>query len=203
MRLVEFSVTNYRSITTASKISLGNYTVLVGKNNEGKSNLLTALNVSMQYLIAHAHSWKENSSLHRDKYNWQRDFPSQLKKRKSGLESIFRLNFRLEGDELQQFHEQIHINGNDDIPITIKIGRENKPDIRVPKRGTSSYNKKSTQVTTFISERIYFNYIPAIRTEDMATEVLEEAFYSHLSVLRDNPEYVEAEKRYKTFKQSF
>ena len=39
MKLVSFSVTNYRSITKAHKISLGQYTVLLGKNNEGKSNI--------------------------------------------------------------------------------------------------------------------------------------------------------------------
>lgn len=37
MRLIRFSVTNYRSITTAHKIQMSNMTVLVGKNNEGKS----------------------------------------------------------------------------------------------------------------------------------------------------------------------
>ncbi len=47
MKLVEFSVTNYRSITVANKIKLHDCTVLVGKNNEGKSNLLNALNVAM------------------------------------------------------------------------------------------------------------------------------------------------------------
>lgn len=36
MKLVEFSVSNYRSITSAHKIKLQNFTVLVGKNNEGK-----------------------------------------------------------------------------------------------------------------------------------------------------------------------
>ena len=46
MKLVEFSVTNFRSIT--HKIKLQDMTVLVGKNNEGKSNLLTALNVAMR-----------------------------------------------------------------------------------------------------------------------------------------------------------
>ena len=34
MQLVNFSVTNYRSITKAHKINLQNITVLVGRNNE-------------------------------------------------------------------------------------------------------------------------------------------------------------------------
>ena len=39
MKLNKFSVTNYRSITRNSKITLQDFTVLVGKNNEGKSNM--------------------------------------------------------------------------------------------------------------------------------------------------------------------
>ena len=43
MRLLSFSVVNYRSITNARKIQTHNMTVLVGKNNEGKSNILRSL----------------------------------------------------------------------------------------------------------------------------------------------------------------
>lgn len=54
MQLVNFSVTNYRSITKAHKINLQNITVLVGRNNEGKSNILMALNVAMETMMQHA-----------------------------------------------------------------------------------------------------------------------------------------------------
>jgi len=51
MQLVNFSVTNYRSITKAHKINLQNITVLVGRNNEGKSNILMALNVGKRQIL--------------------------------------------------------------------------------------------------------------------------------------------------------
>ena len=38
MKLVSFSVTNYRSITKAHKIAIGQYTVLLGKKCETKIN---------------------------------------------------------------------------------------------------------------------------------------------------------------------
>ena len=50
MRLADFSVVNYRSITTARKIKTNNMTVLVGKNNEGKSNILRALTLAMDIM---------------------------------------------------------------------------------------------------------------------------------------------------------
>ena len=54
MKLASFSVTNYRSITTAHKIRTNNMTVLVGKNNEGKSNILRALTLAMNVMKAYA-----------------------------------------------------------------------------------------------------------------------------------------------------
>jgi hypothetical protein len=50
MELVSFSVQNYRSITKANRIEIGRSTVLVGPNNEGKSNVLRALVTAMEVL---------------------------------------------------------------------------------------------------------------------------------------------------------
>ncbi|MBU2624364.1 MAG: AAA family ATPase [candidate division Zixibacteria bacterium] len=50
MRLKEFSAQNYRSITTAYNLPLSEYTVLVGPNNEGKSNILRALGLGLKLL---------------------------------------------------------------------------------------------------------------------------------------------------------
>ena len=86
MKLNEFSVNNYRSITNANKIKLQDFTVLVGKNNEGKSNLLKALNVAMNVLMNNSRSHYYSY----DKiYDWEKDFPFQLKQRSKGLTSIF------------------------------------------------------------------------------------------------------------------
>ena len=84
MKLVSFSVTNYRSITKAHKISLGQYTVLLGKNNEGKSNISNALNCAMNILLAHS---KMTRVRYNREYNWIRDFPIQLQSGKRNLQS--------------------------------------------------------------------------------------------------------------------
>lgn len=195
MRLTNFSVTNYRSITTAHKINLQDLTVLVGKNNEGKSNLLTALNVAMTAMLIHCRlkdvNMQNNHRL-RQIYDWDRDFPVQFKSRKNGLESIFKLNFRLENDELREFQSETGIRGNEDIPISIKFKKGNIVNIEVPKRGTSSYNKKSRQITEFISNRISFNYIQAIRTEGMALNALKNVIVDELNILYKNHDYIQA-----------
>lgn len=195
MRLTNFSVTNYRSITTAHKINLQDLTVLVGKNNEGKSNLLTALNVAMTTMLIYCKSkdlTMQNNNRLNQLYDWDRDFPIQFRSRKNGLESIFKLNFRLENDELREFQSETGIRGNEDIPISIKFKKGNIVNIEVPKRGTSSYNKKSRQITEFISNRISFNYIQAIRTEGMALNALKNAIVDELNVLYKNQDYIQA-----------
>lgn len=185
MKLVDFSVTNFRSITKAHKISLNNLTVLVGRNNEGKSNLLNGLNVAMQTMILHTKQARGYSRL----YNWERDFPVQFQERRSGLESIFRLNFRLDHEENIEFTRVTGIRSNEDIPIEIKYGRDNMPKIRVPKKGSSSFTNKSKQVTAFICEGISFNYIQAVRTENMAMDVIHQLLFEELAKLEDNTDY--------------
>lgn len=201
MKLISFSVTNYRSITTAHKIPLSNLTVLVGKNNEGKSNILNALNTVMTAMIINSDERLPNTPYFqriRAKeigYDWIRDFPLQLQARKSGLESIFNLVFRLESSELEEFHKEIHIRGNEDIPIRVRFNRDNTFKVEVPKKGSPAYNNKSKQITGFISKRISFNYIKAIRTEDMALRALMNIIQDELKGLTDNPEYNEAFKK--------
>lgn len=190
MQLVNFSVRNYRSITKAHKINLQNITVLVGRNNEGKSNILMALNVAMETMMQHAN----HANVHERLYDWQRDFPVQLQQRKNNLDSIFRLNFRLNHDENTEFFRTTGIRSNEDIPIELKYGQDNRAKITVPKKGSSSFNDKSEKVTAFICERIAINYIQAVRTEDMAMDVIHRLISTELSKLYDNEEYKSAEQ---------
>ena len=190
MQLVNFSVTNYRSISKAHKINLQNITVLVGRNNEGKSNILMALNVAMETMMQHAN----HANVHERLYDWQRDFPVQLQQRKNNLDSVFRLNFRLNHDENTEFFRTTGIRSNEDIPIELKYGRDNRAKITVPKKGSSSFNDKSEKVTAFICERIAINYIQAVRTEDMAMDVIHRLISTELSKLYDNEEYKSAEQ---------
>ena len=47
MRLVSFSATNFRSITDAYKIPIRASTLLLGRNNKGKSNVLRTLTLTL------------------------------------------------------------------------------------------------------------------------------------------------------------
>ena len=196
MNLIEFSVTNFRSITKAHKIKLQDFTVLVGKNNEGKSNLLRALNIAMRSIMNNGYQkniqYTYTSEERESYYNWKRDFPIQFQKRRSGLESIFKLTFSLNTSELDEFHSKTRIRGNEIIPITIKFGKDNEPKVSIPKKGSASYKKQLDAITEFIMNRISFNYIPAVRTDSMALNTLQSVIENEMNSLRNNDEYKQA-----------
>jgi putative ATP-dependent endonuclease of OLD family len=196
MRLVSFSVTNFRSITDAHKIPIGDSTVLLGRNNEGKSNVLRALGIAMRALTAHA---SDDSHLFRDireahSYSWRRDFPISLQARTSGLESIFRLEFELTAAEIAEFREEIKNNLNGNLPIEVKFGKSNRPEINVRKQGPGgpALSAKSAKVAKYIAEHIQFIYIPAVRTEDEALSVVQEMLSLELAQLERNDQYAAA-----------
>lgn len=199
MNLVEFSVTNFRSITQASKIPISEITVLVGKNNEGKSNMLKALKIAMHTLRFHADKSKSryggfgrrNDELY---YNWERDFPISLQERPKNTNSTFRLEFQLDASEIKEFKKDIKSSLNGTLPLEIKIGKERIPKIRVIKKGkgAKTLNAKSEKIADYIAKRIFFNYIPAVRTDQEALSVVNEMLSEELSLLETNDKYLEA-----------
>lgn len=196
MRLVSFSVTNFRSITDAHKIPIGDSTVLLGRNNEGKSNVLRALGIAMKALTSHAsddtYIYREARDPH--SYSWRRDFPISLQNRTSGLESIFRLEFELTPAEIEEFREKIKNNLNGSLPIEVKIGKGNRAEINVRKQGPGgpALSAKSAKVAKYVAEHIQFIYIPAVRTEDEALSVVQEMLSLELAQLERNDEYAAA-----------
>lgn len=201
MQLVNFSVTNFRSITIAHKVALSGTTILIGKNNEGKSNILKALDIAMLALQEHAVDEVRRTvrrSVRNDdrSYYWQRDFPIGLQTRKTGTQSIFRLEFLLEDGEVNEFIEKIKSNLNGTLPIEIKIGKDNRASIKVAKRGKggTALTSKSGRIADFIAKKIVFNYIPAIRTEQEALTVIRRMLSQRLRILESQQPYQDALK---------
>jgi putative ATP-dependent endonuclease of the OLD family len=199
MRLLTFSITNFRSITTGHKIPIGDSTVLLGKNNEGKSNVLRALSIAMRALIAHAGDKSDRDFVSYDqaneqRYSWRRDFPISLQDRSKGLESIFRLEFELQEAEIEEFRGHVKSTLNGTLPIEIKFGSKNIAQIQVKKQGKGgpALSGKSAQIARYVAERIQFIYIPAVRTEDEAMKVVQEMLSYELSELETNEEYKKA-----------
>lgn len=200
MKLVSFSITNYRSITKANKIPVGDITILIGKNNEGKSNILKALMLAMHAIEMHGNgrgryssSTKRLNNSH-SYYSWDRDFPIEYQNRTgngNGTKSIFKLNFQLSESETQEFVDNIKVNINGSIPITITYGKDNKPDVIVRKqgKGSKSFNDRSKAITEFVALKLQLNYIEAIRTDQSAYNVMRGLVSNELKELEEHIDY--------------
>lgn len=207
MKLTEFSVSNYRSITTAHRIPISSTTVLVGKNNEGKSNLLTALSVAMNILQLYPERKMKMSQpgqetttirakLPDEVYRWERDYPISRQYLSKRPPTTFKLTFSLDIDEIIEFRKEIKSLIDGKIQLEIKIGENKRPDVSIKKRGkgTKALNSKADQITGYISSRISFNHIPAIRTHNHAMRVINNLVSSELAQLEEKEEYKKAIK---------
>lgn len=196
MRLIRFSVTNYRSITTAHKIQMSNMTVLVGKNNEGKSNILRALSLAMDIMRYYSEnpriSHMSINSL-RIRYTWESDFPISLQERKPNGTSSIDLTFELTDDELQAIRTTTGIRLNSYLPIRVSLGKTDAI-IDIPKRGTPAFANTANKqrIIQFVCNKIDFNFIPAIRTDSDAIRVLERLIERELYSLEETADYINA-----------
>lgn len=134
MRLSRFSVRKYRSITDTHVIELAAWTVLLGPNNEGKSNLVRALATAlslaqgfgsatpMRRLTAARGRGLEGIAGCRA-YDWDVDFPVGLREAEPEGESSFKLWFELSPSEKAEFRRLTGTRLQAELPLEIRAGR--------------------------------------------------------------------------------
>ncbi len=199
MQLVSFSVTNYRSITAANKLPIKQTTILIGPNNEGKSNILRALVTSLEVLRFFAGSKLAGGRLRsgyfdiQEAYQWGRDFPISLQEKKPDGESSFNLEFRLAASEVSEFEAEVKSNLNGTLPIQLTLGKK-APGFKVLKKGPGgqALSKKAEAIAHFVAKRININYIPAVRTAEAAEEIVARMVEKELRVAEKDAAYQQA-----------
>ncbi len=200
MRLKSFSVKNYRSITRTSQIALGPCTVLVGPNNEGKSNILRALVLGMRILTRERETSYRGSkriiSYRLGRYNWDRDYPINLQEKQPKGKTELILEFEPTASELGEFKTEIKSNLRGTIPLRIEIGKK-KVTVSLHQRGSGSaaLSRKADRIAAFITKRIDFEHIEAVRTASSAKRVVSEMVSRELEKLEDDKEYIDAVKK--------
>ncbi|MBX9809175.1 AAA family ATPase [Candidatus Gracilibacteria bacterium] len=195
MKLKNLSIKNFRSITEAKKIRLNDLTVIVGKNNEGKSNILKGINIALG-ILSSPYFMTHRKRLETE-YEWKRDFPVQLQDKKRIIKkTIFELEFEFEDNEIKEFKDTIKSNLNGLLPIRISIGEDSKYEIEIVKngRGHKTLNLKKNKIIEFISEHIQINYIPAIRTGEHVSDIIAKMLQKELMYLEKNESYINALK---------
>ena len=103
-----------------------------------------------------------------------RDFPVQLQGRARVSQTILKLEFELNPEEIEEFRNEIGSNLNGLLPLEIRVGKDEEPLIKVVKQGPGAERlaSKSARIARFVASRIHFNNIPAVRTEGAALELV-------------------------------
>lgn len=205
MKLSSFSVSNYRSITKAHKIKTNNLTTLVGKNNEGKSNILHALSIAMEVMKEYVinHRFLTSPRLIKHLYQWERDYPVSLQERHPNKFSTIDFEFELSDREIQEIRNATGTRLNSKLPIRVLInGVEAK--IVIPKKGTPALGtaENKQKVIDFVCGKIDFNFIPAVRTDQEALRVIESLIDKELLTLETSSEYIQALDTIATLQQN-
>jgi putative ATP-dependent endonuclease of the OLD family len=199
MRLESLTIQNFRSITKAYKLPLSSSTVLIGPNNEGKSNVLRALVLATRMLIGRRRSEPAyappRSRFGREAdYDWERDFPLHLQEKEPEGDSVFVLEYELTAQEVDEFRSVIGSRLNGTLPLRVAIGTKGTPTVTVHKRGPGgkALSKKAPKIAEFVAERIELEYIPAVRTAVSAQQIVDAMVARELSALEQGQDYIEA-----------
>jgi hypothetical protein len=210
MRLKRFSVENYRSIRSTPRIDVGKNLTIIGPNNEGKSNVVRALVTALRILEEHSRSAIGLGGLLGEitrrpagaarallGSNYPYEFSSDCHveaQTRNDAKSVFYLEFHLDDEDIDEFHEAIGSAINEFLPIQISIGREGKPEFEVKKQGKAKkvLQRKSVSIAKFVGSRLSINHIAAIRTADEAIQAVSSLASTTLRRVQSQPEYREA-----------
>lgn len=174
--------------------------MLIGPNNEGKSNILQGLISGMKILsnvqrlpVRPRQLTGSTRLLVRDLYDWESDFPKNLQSKNPNGMSIFEYQFELTPSEIVEFRAEVKSSLNGLLPIRLSIG-EDAWAFEVTKKGPggAALSKKWLSIARFISTRINPREIPTIRTAASSTALIDEMVARELKRLEASAEYQNA-----------
>ena len=194
MKLTYFSIQDYRSITKAELEGLQSSTILIGPNNEGKSNVLQGLNACLTLLRTESPmqvGGKLKLRYGRESFDWATDYPVRKQLSNKMGESVFELHFQLSDAEQGAFHDATGSKLNNVLPIQIGFGPSQFATFKVLKqgRGGAALSRKPVPICKFIGQTLDFAYIPAVRTANASLEVVNALVNRELRQLEKNERY--------------
>lgn len=205
MKIGSVTVENFRSITNARRIPISQFTTLVGPNNEGKSNLLTALVVAMTAIGGERGRTYRTSRTrvmrirrarrrgHIGGYDWSADFPLKMQSKFPDEGSVITLEFELSAEDVTDFQKKIRTKIGNALSISVTLTNESV-DLAIPSTALlrKTLNNKIEDIAKFIAARIEVQYIPAVRTAESALSIVEELVERELQQVEEHPRYKQA-----------
>lgn len=196
MKLVSVSLRDFRSIQVASKLPFSEFSVLLGPNNEGKSNILAGVVLALGLLAQGHYVYRRQFLRYRyqddlESFNWERDYPVTRRKSKPNGTSQVTLEFELDAAERKRFRSRTSINLKANLRVKVDFGpQEAKVDLLLSgpiKQGLDQ--KKINAIAKFVADSIFLQYVPAVRTADMAQEIVERLLAARMRELERDTRY--------------
>lgn len=204
MKLVAFTLENYRSIKQSRRLVFGEgITTLVGPNNEGKSNILRALVAALKIIVKLGQRGSRRidpetircvlSGSLRHLYSWETDFPITLQDAPTEGASRFIIEFQLSSSELRKVGLLIGRNAVGLLSFELECGptvvniriRDQAPN---PKIAPDAFRG----ICDLVNHAIVPVYIPSVRTADSAQEIVDGIVERELASLKAKKEYRDA-----------
>lgn len=179
-------------------------TVLIGPNNEGKSNILAGLVTGLRLLERFGRSGASRTApqrlpTYRNVSGFRPpvsliDLENDFHITSGGREKTpikFSFEFELNDTEITEFRTEIKSSLNGRLPLDVLVLKDGevKVEVRKPGRGSASLSKKAKLIARFVGQRVDIKSIPAVRTGRAATNVVQELVEEELSTLESTPEY--------------
>ena len=189
MKISKFEVSYFRSITKTESIEFGQYNVLIGANNVGKSNLINALVLALDLVKKSSYSKMLKGDrrgfidVDRNQYLWERDFPINIKNPK-GKQTTFKITFELDNQETDEIRSARGLNIYKYITLVFYFDKDNIGNYDVSMRGKANkiYNSNTNKqfIAQYIAQNLNPIYVPCVRPAEMSDEAFEEAFKERL-----------------------
>ncbi|MFE2824419.1 ATP-dependent endonuclease [Streptomyces sp. NPDC059271] len=194
MQLSGLSVKNYRSIKQTPRLNFGELGVLVGPNNEGKSNILRAAVMGMRMLRRFGYPTSTTrSGVPRLRsggfYDWFDDYPKDLQEKTPGGSTIIDFWFSLTEDEKRDFKNQVGVSLKTELPIRLTVNKYAEFTVRKQGPGKETLNQRSGKVANFVGRRLHIEYVGSVRTADDATEMIREMLRDRIREALDSEQY--------------
>lgn len=134
-------------------------------------------------------------------YIWERDYPIK----KQGKTSLaggykptkFRLDLLLDKEEQKAFKDEVGNKINENLSVLIEIYKETI-NVSIPKRAYGdtgkAFTEKKDQIAKFISSKLDYVYIPAIRPVSLSLDILDDLLSKELRAIaiEERAKYEEA-----------
>lgn len=206
MRLKTFYVKSYRSIVEGKIQNIGDYCVIVGPNNSGKSNLLRAVLVSLSIALdgdfKRARRNRQYSYTYTgDDYNWDRDIPAPLHD-DDNASTIFKLTFEFNQEDKDEFKKEFGINLSKTLQMKFELFKnKTEYNIIMPGKAKKPMEEKMREIGLFIRKKLDYQYIPCVRSSEFTAEYFQKLLMKELKQLEQNPTYIDCIEKIKSLQK--